>query len=215
MEDATLLGRESEPATSRPRRLGYAVGAVAVVAAVAALSAWRAPAGAVAAPAAALNNDRRADDIQSVKTASTSASTSTDGTMLSKPTSNGTHPHIFVVLIDDQGYADMGYNNDLDVLSKCTPFMDQLAGDGIKLTQYYTQQLCTPARASLLTGKYPIHLGMQHDVIQPESPFGLPLGHQIMPAFLKDHYGYSTHMVGKVRARAAGARGGGQRERVV
>ena len=56
---------------------------------------------------------------------------------------------------------------------------------------------------------------MQHDVIQPESPFGLPLGHQIMPAFLKDHYGYSTHMVGKVRARAAGARGGGQRERVV
>ena len=52
-----------------------------------------------------------------------------------------THPHLFVVLIDDQGYADMGYNNDLDVLSKCTPFMDQLAGDGIKLTQYYTQQL--------------------------------------------------------------------------
>ena len=93
--------------------------------------------------------------------------------------------------------------------------MDGLAADGIKLRNYYSQQLCTPSRASLLTGKYPIHLGMQHDVIQPESPFGLPLGHQIMPAFLKDHYGYSTHMVGKVRARAAGARGGGQRERVV
>ena len=61
----------------------------------------------------------------------------------------GDSPHIVFVLIDDQGYADMGYNNDLDVLSKCTPFMDQLAGDGIKLTQYYTQQLCTPARAAL------------------------------------------------------------------
>ena len=81
--------------------------------------------------------------------------------------------------------------------------MDGLAADGIKLRNYYSQQLCTPSRASLLTGKYPIHLGMQHDVIQPESPFGLPLGHQIMPAFLKDHYGYSTHMVGKVRARGS------------
>ena len=39
-----------------------------------------------------------------------------------------------------------------------------------------------PGRASLLTGKYPIHLGMQHDVLQPESKFGLPLGHKLLPA---------------------------------
>ena len=130
MEDATLLGRESEPVSSRPRRWGYAAGALAVVAAVAALSAWRAPAGAgAAAPAAALH--AAGDAPSSVASASSAQTTSADGTMLSKPTSNGTHPHLFVVLIDDQGYADMGYNNELDVLSKCTPFLDQLAGDGI------------------------------------------------------------------------------------
>ena len=52
--------------------------------------------------------------------------------------------------------------------------MDGLAADGIKLRNYYSQQLCTPSRASLLTGKYPIHLGMQHDVIQPESKVLFP-----------------------------------------
>lgn len=49
-----------------------------------------------------------------------------------------------------------------------------MATNGIKLTQYYTQHLCTPARAALLTGFYPIHMGMQHSVVQPEAPFGLP-----------------------------------------
>jgi len=128
---------------------------------------------------------------------SSSSSTIPSLPFTAEPDSNSSHPHIFVVLIDDQGFADMGYNNELDQIAKTTPFMDSLAADGVKLSSYYSQQLCTPARASLLTGKYPIHLGMQHDVIQPESPFGLPLGHQIMPAYLKEHFGYSTHMVGK------------------
>ena len=69
--------------------------------------------------------------------------------------------------------------------------------DGIKIASYYTQQLCTPSRASLLTGMYPIHIGMQHDVIQPESKFGLPLGHKLLPAYLKELLGYETHMIGK------------------
>ena len=66
----------------------------------------------------------------------------------------------------------------------------------MKLTSYYSQQLCTPARAALLTGKYPIHTGMQHDVIQPESPFGLPLEHDLLPRILQRRHGYATHMVG-------------------
>jgi arylsulfatase A-like enzyme len=110
---------------------------------------------------------------------------------------NASKPHIIIALIDDQGFADMGYANEFDALKDCTPFMDKLAHDGIKLQWYYTQQLCTPARAALLTGLYPIHLGMQHDVIQPESVFGLPIGHKMLPSYLKDHFGYKTHCVGK------------------
>ena len=115
---------------------------------------------------------------------------------------NASRPHIIISLIDDQGFADMGYANEFDLLGDCTPYMDSLAADGIKLEWYYSQQLCTPSRASLLTGYYPIHLGMQHDVIQPESVFGMPLGHKLLPSFLKEFYGYTTHIVGKVRARA-------------
>ena len=74
------------------------------------------------------------------------------------------YPHMVLSLIDDQGLADMGYSNGgLDELEACTPFMDILADDGIKLDKYYTQQLCTPSRSALLTGYYPIHTGMQHD----------------------------------------------------
>ena len=105
-------------------------------------------------------------------------------------------PHILLALIDDQGYADMGYGNDFDALKFATPFMDSLARTGIRLRNYYTQQLCTPARAALLTGKYPIHTGMQHDVIQPESTFGLPLDHTLLPAYLKER-GYRTAAIGK------------------
>ena len=79
-----------------------------------------------------------------------------------------TYPHVILSLIDDQGWADMGYSNGcFDQLAECTPFMDVLAADGIKLNNYYSQQLCTPARAALLSGYYPIHTGMQHDARLP------------------------------------------------
>lgn len=108
------------------------------------------------------------------------------------------YPHVVLSLIDDQGYADMGYSNDgFDQLSNATPFMDTLAADGIKLSQYYSQQLCTPARAALMTGYYPIHTGMQHDVIQPESLYGLPLEYKLFPSYFKEMGVYDTFMIGK------------------
>eukprot|EP00639_Heterosigma_akashiwo_P036605 CAMPEP_0194743010 /NCGR_PEP_ID=MMETSP0296-20130528/100076_1 /TAXON_ID=39354 /ORGANISM="Heterosigma akashiwo, Strain CCMP2393" /LENGTH=536 /DNA_ID=CAMNT_0039654995 /DNA_START=262 /DNA_END=1873 /DNA_ORIENTATION=+ len=81
-------------------------------------------------------------------------------------------------------------------MSSFTPHMDNFAKKSIKLTNYYTEFLCTPARASLLTGKNPIHTGMQSNVIYVGSPYGLPLEHKLMPEYLKSQ-GYVTHMVGK------------------
>ena len=59
--------------------------------------------------------------------------------------------HILFILADDQGFNDVGYNS--NDLSGMTPTLDALAGEGIKLRQYYGQQLCTPARGALMLEK--------------------------------------------------------------
>lgn len=57
------------------------------------------------------------------------------------------------VYIDDQGYNDMGpHSTDL---SSFTPNITNLANDGVWLSNYYGMPLCTPSRASLMTGLYP------------------------------------------------------------
>ena len=57
-------------------------------------------------------------------------------------------PNIIVILADDLGYADLGYQK-----SKIkTPNIDQLAKTGVQLESYYGLHVCSPARAALLTG---------------------------------------------------------------
>lgn len=46
--------------------------------------------------------------------------------------------------------------------------------------------ICTPTRSSLMTGKYPIHTGMQHTVLYAAEPRGLPLTEKLMPQYLKE-----------------------------
>ena len=71
--------------------------------------------------------------------------------------SNGlSPPHVLIFLIDDLGWSDVGYQN-ISLIS--TPNIDRLASEGVILDNYYVQPLCTPTRAALLTGKYPIHIG--------------------------------------------------------
>lgn len=106
----------------------------------------------------------------------------------------GDLPHIALVFVDDWGWNDVGYQS--TDLSGCTPHMDELAANGITLTNYYTQPLCSPARGALLTGKYPIHIGMQHFVIESTSPWGLSLTEKLWPEYMKE-LGYRTYMVGK------------------
>lgn len=104
------------------------------------------------------------------------------------------YPHVIFMLVDDQGFNDIGYaSTDLDGASPC---IDSLAATGIILKNYYSQHLCTPARSAFMTGIYPIHNGMQHDVISPRAPWGLPLSNTLMPGYLKIA-GYVTHAVGK------------------
>jgi len=61
-------------------------------------------------------------------------------------------PNFIIILTDDQGYHDLGCFGSKTIK---TPCIDQLAREGIKLTSFYSQPVCGPARTALLTGCYP------------------------------------------------------------
>ncbi len=63
----------------------------------------------------------------------------------------GSRPNIVLMLSDDMGYAQPGFNGGSKEL---TPNMDRLATEGLKLTQFYTHSVCAPTRGALLTGRY-------------------------------------------------------------
>jgi arylsulfatase A-like enzyme len=101
-------------------------------------------------------------------------------------------PNIIVILADDLGNADLGYRGS----QIRTPNLDTLATGGVRLESYYGQQLCTPARAALMTGRYPMRYGLQSFVIFPGHTYGLATDETTLPQALKQ-VGYTTAMVGK------------------
>ena len=64
-------------------------------------------------------------------------------------------PHIFVVIADDLGWADVGYHGS----EIRTPVLDSLATAGVRLEQHYSSPLCTPSRAQFLTGRHQVRQG--------------------------------------------------------
>lgn len=101
-------------------------------------------------------------------------------------------PHMIVFLADDLGWGDVGYHGSRIQ----TPNIDRLATRGTRLNQFYVQPVCTPTRGALLTGRYPIRLGLQCGVVRPWAQHGLPRDERTLPAALREA-GYRTAIVGK------------------
>ena len=78
-----------------------------------------------------------------------------------------------------------------------TPTIDQLAEEGVKLENYYVQPLCSPTRATIMTGRYSSHTGIGPNVDRIDYPYGVPAQEVFFPELLKAKAGYKTHMVGK------------------
>lgn len=103
-----------------------------------------------------------------------------------------TPPNIIIITADDLGYGDLGcYGSDIE-----TPYLDRMADEGIRLTQYCSSSaVCTPARAGLLTGRYPTRMGLPR-VLDPPETTGLPETETTIAQMLK-RVGYATMCVGK------------------
>ena len=104
-------------------------------------------------------------------------------------------PHIVLVVADDLGWGDVPFTGvgEKDVAA---PTLQRLAAEGVTLSNYYVQPLCTPSRAALMTSRHPVRLGLQHAVIRTSVPASLPLGLPTMAEGLRD-LGYRTHAIGK------------------
>jgi len=101
-------------------------------------------------------------------------------------------PNILIILTDDQGNADAGYQRTSPIVA--TPAIDQIAQDGIVFTNgYASANVCAPTRAGLLTGRYQQRFGFYR---APDSRIGLPLSEITLADFLKKE-GYSTGAFGK------------------
>lgn len=102
-------------------------------------------------------------------------------------------PNIIVVLADDLGYGDVGVFGARMIK---TPALDRMASEGVKLTSFFASaNVCTPSRAGLLTGRYPIRTGLANQVIQPNDTNGLPQAEITIPEALKPDY--ATALIGK------------------
>ncbi|KAJ7390387.1 hypothetical protein OS493_025640 [Desmophyllum pertusum] len=110
-----------------------------------------------------------------------------------RPTRKAPRPHIIMIVADDLGWDDVSFHGSPQIP---TPHIDKLANTGVILNSYYVNPLCTPTRASLMTGKYAVNLGVQHETVFGTQPYGLPLSEATTPQYLKS-LGYRTHGVGK------------------
>ena len=102
-------------------------------------------------------------------------------------------PNIVFIYADDLGYGDLGCYGNPTIR---TPNLDRMAGEGIRFTQFYsTSPLCSPSRAALMTGRYPVRCGITK-VLFPYSTGGLKSGETTI-AYLLKSAGYKTACVGK------------------
>ncbi|XP_065826529.1 arylsulfatase J-like [Oscarella lobularis] len=118
------------------------------------------------------------------------------------PTTNS-KPHIFMLLVDDWGWANVGYHRTVATNDIQTPNIDKLCAEGVELNQHYVHNVCSPTRSSLLSGRLPMHVNVNngdstmHNPKDPVAGFqGVPRNMTVIAEKMKEG-GYATHQVGK------------------
>jgi arylsulfatase A len=106
-------------------------------------------------------------------------------------------PNVVLIMTDDLGYGDLGSYGAPDIR---TPHIDNLARDGVRLTDFYANGvMCSPTRAGLISGRYQQRYLIESAIVNEGSPGserGLRATGRTLPQLLKDA-GYGTALVGK------------------
>ena len=105
-------------------------------------------------------------------------------------------PNLIVIMADDLGYADVGFNGCEDIP---TPHIDSIAANGVQFTSgYVSYPVCSPSRAGLITGRYPQRFGYERNAqYQPnDSNMGLARSESTLADVLKK-VGYRSGVIGK------------------
>ena len=115
-------------------------------------------------------------------------------TWLAYPTAAEQPPNLIFILIDDQGYYDLGCYGATEL---ATPHIDQLAAEGVRFTDYYAAApICSPSRVGILTGCYPRRVGLATWVQRADSKIGIHPNELTLAELLRDA-GYATACIGK------------------
>ena len=103
------------------------------------------------------------------------------------------NPNVVIILTDDLGWGDVSYHGS----HIPTPNIDKLAEDGMELNRFYSNPVCSPTRASLLTGLHIFNHGVVRPFMNPAAEqTGMPPELKIMPQYFKEA-GYQTALSGK------------------
>lgn len=104
-------------------------------------------------------------------------------------------PNILFILADNIGYGDLGVYGGGELRGASTPRVDQLAAEGLRLTQFLVEPGCTPSRAALMTARYSIRSGLSLIAVEG-TPTSLPADEITMAEMLRGA-GYATAIFGK------------------
>jgi arylsulfatase A-like enzyme len=96
--------------------------------------------------------------------------------------------------LDDHGFNDVSLHGSMQVP---TPHIDAIAASGVTLNRYYTQPVCSPTRATVMTGRHAIHHGIYLPFSHGVGQEHLQLNYTLLPTFLARAANYTSHIVGK------------------